>query len=159
MTSDVGYAQRTDYPDRMREIQLAFIDDPRKAALDADGLVSELLRAFTDELAQRRKELATEPGDGEAPDTERLRQSVRRYRDLIDALARTAYAHGLDVAGRGETDQAWNDPARTGLTRNDLTGNEEVQALERPEETTYQVGQNGEAEPVDLPDGTESHRD
>ena len=140
MNSDTGYVRRTDYPDRMREIQLAFIDDPRKAALDADGLVSELLRAFTDELAQRRKELAAEPGDGEAPDTERLRQSVRRYRDLVDALAQTASAHGLDVVGRAETE----------LTRNDFASTDEAQELERPEETTtYQVGENGEAEPVE----------
>jgi ABC-type transporter Mla subunit MlaD len=75
----------------MRQIQLAFIDDPRKAALDADRLASELLQASADELAQRRKELAAEPADGAAPDTENLRQTVQRYRAFVDALAQSMH--------------------------------------------------------------------
>ena len=128
MTTDVNYLGhvspgRTDYSDRMREIQLAFIDDPRKAALDADGLVSELLQSFTDELAQRREELTAKSGDDAAPDTERLRQSVRRYRELLDTLTRTA------------------SPQAVGST---AVESAQAQALERPEETTYRVGENGE---------------
>jgi hypothetical protein len=113
-----------DYADRMREIQLAFIDDPRKAALDAGGLVSEVLQSLADELAQRRKELAAKSGDGAAPDTEQLRQSVRRYRELLDTLTRAASAQAA--------------------------GSAQAQALERPEETTYRVGENGdEPEAID----------
>ena len=80
------------------QIQLDFIDDPRKAALDADRLAGELLQAGADELARRRKELAAKPGDAAAPDTEHLRQSVRRYREFVDALAQT-------MDGFGESEQ------------------------------------------------------
>ena len=83
--SDVA-AVTEDYAERMTRIQLDFIDDPRKAALDADGLVRGLLQALEDELARRRAGLTAKPGDG-APDTEELRQSVRRCRELVDALA------------------------------------------------------------------------
>ena len=79
------------YPERMRQIQLAFIDDPRKAALDADQLASELLQASADELAQRREELAAEPANGASPDTENLRQSVQRYRAFVDAIAQSMH--------------------------------------------------------------------
>ena len=92
MTSDVGYAQRTDYPDRMREIQLAFIDDPRGAARDADALVEDLVRSLVAELEQRRSELNGELNGASAdapPQTEQLRQTVRRYRELVDALVHT----------------------------------------------------------------------
>ena len=90
MTEDVGYGGREDFTERMSRIQYAFVDDPRKAALDADGLVSELLQSFADEMAQRRKELAAEPGDANAPATEQLRKAVRRYRDFVDAMTRAA---------------------------------------------------------------------
>jgi hypothetical protein len=167
-TSDVGYEQPTDYSERMQQIQLAFIDDPRKAALDADGLVSELLRSFTDELARRRAEFAAEPGDGAAPDTERLRQSVRHYRELVDTLSHVADRPAEPV--RAEADPASNglpgglpgndllanDFAGSGLTADDiagddLAGNDQAQALEEPEETTYRVGEHGEPEAVDEP--------
>jgi hypothetical protein len=124
MTSETdyaGYKSHADYTERMNRIQLDFIDDPRKAALDADGLASELLQACGDELAQRRKGLTAKPGDG-APDTEHLRQAVRRYRELVDTLAET-------MRGPDETEQA--------------------ESLSHPEETTYRVGENGEAEAVD----------
>lgn len=123
--NQADYADYADYTERMNRIQLDFIDDPRKAALDADGLARELLQACDDELAQRRKGLTAKAGDG-APDTERLRQSVRRYRELVEALARTVY-------GSHEADYAV----------------EHAEPLSLPEETTYRVGENGEAEAVE----------
>jgi hypothetical protein len=170
-TGDVGYEQTTDYSERMQQIQLAFIDDPRKAALDADDLVSELLRSFTEELARRRAEFATEPGDGAAPDTERLRQSVRHYRELVDTLSQVADRPAESVPAAADpavddlpgglqgNDLVANDFAGSGLTTddiaaddlagNDLAGDDQAQALELPEETTYRVGEHGEPETVD----------
>jgi hypothetical protein len=77
----------TDHVARMREIQLAFVDDPRKAAQDADRLVEDLVRALTADLARRRRELGA-AADASAPATEQLRLAVRRYRELVDLLAR-----------------------------------------------------------------------
>ena len=71
---------------RMQEIQLAFIDDPRQAALDAENLLADVLQSFTEELTRQRDALQSSPADG-APDTERMRLAVRRSRQLIDALA------------------------------------------------------------------------
>ena len=76
-----------DHVERMRTIMLGFIDDPRKAALDADALLAEVLRSVTEALARRRGELESEPSDAATPDTERLRQIVRRSRELVDVLA------------------------------------------------------------------------
>lgn len=73
--------------ERMRTIMLGFIDDPRKAALDANALLAEVLQSVTESLARRRRELETEPSDAATPDTERLRQVVRRSRELVDVLA------------------------------------------------------------------------
>lgn len=70
---------------RMQEIQLAFIDDPRKAALDAQNLLEDLLRSLTEELSRQRDTLQNPPLDG-APDTERMRLAVRRSRQLVETL-------------------------------------------------------------------------
>lgn len=69
---------------RMHTIQLSFIDDPRRAALDATDLLDEVVKAFADDLAQRRRALASP--DGAGADTESLRQTVRRSRELADLL-------------------------------------------------------------------------
>lgn len=76
----------TDHTVRMQEIQVAFIDDPRQAALDADDLLAEVLRSFTEGLARQRDALNSPSADG-VPDTERMRLAVRRSRQLIDTLA------------------------------------------------------------------------
>ena len=80
-------ADGQDHIERMRTIMLGFIDDPRNAALDADALLAEVLRSVTDALTRRRWELEAEPADAAGWDTERLRQVVRRSRELVDLLA------------------------------------------------------------------------
>lgn len=82
----IAYSNQ-DHVERMRTIMLGFIDDPRKAALDADALLAEVLRSVTESLARRRGELEAESSDAATPDTERLRQVVRRSRELVDVLA------------------------------------------------------------------------
>ena len=77
----------TDYDARMRAIQVTFIDDPRRAALDSDDLLAEVLQTFADDMASRRREIETEPTAGAAPDTEKLRLAVRRSRELVGLLA------------------------------------------------------------------------
>lgn len=76
--------------DRLQEIQLAFVDDPRQAALDADDLLAEALRSCVDDVGRRRRELeaAAQDGDG-VPDTEHLRLAVRRSRELIEMLSQS----------------------------------------------------------------------
>jgi hypothetical protein len=80
----------TKYTERLKAIQLAFIDDPRQAALDADDLVAELLRTIADDVARRRDELeAAGDGGSGSPDTENLRLAVRRSRELVTLLTQS----------------------------------------------------------------------
>ncbi|MEV5830431.1 hypothetical protein AB0L25_33185 [Spirillospora sp. NPDC052242] len=77
---------------RFRELQAAFVDDPRQAVRDADGLVTEAAQALARALAGRREALADGLGtggdaDAGGPDTERLRLALRAYRDLFDRVA------------------------------------------------------------------------
>lgn len=81
-----GAGAEADYAERMRRIQVGFIDDPLGAALGADDLLSEVLRAFADDVARRRRELEA-GGEGASPDTETLRLAVRRTREFVDLLA------------------------------------------------------------------------
>lgn len=87
-------AAGSEYSERMREIQLEFIDDPRQAARDADGLIEDLLRGLTADLQRRRSEFGSgllkttdAQADEVAPPTEDLRVSVQRSRELVDLLA------------------------------------------------------------------------
>ncbi|QFG26579.1 hypothetical protein [Actinomadura sp. WMMB 499] len=75
---------------RFRELQAAFVDDPRTAVRDADGLVTEAAEALARALAGHRGALADGMGteaSADAPDTERLRLTLRAYRDLLDRVA------------------------------------------------------------------------
>jgi hypothetical protein len=72
------------FRDRWRDVQLRFVDDPRGAATEAQELAEEAVESLTTMLATRKKELGGWR-DGEA-ETERLREVVRHYRDLLDRL-------------------------------------------------------------------------
>jgi hypothetical protein len=84
MTSE----QATAFHDRLHEIQASFIDDPRQAAQDADGLLAEVAREFCAGLDERRRLLGsaaegeTDGGSG----TEDLRLAMQQYRGLVDSL-------------------------------------------------------------------------
>jgi len=89
--ADSASTVESEYSERMREIQLAFIDDPRQAARDADGLLDDLLHKLTADLDRRRSDLGsgllrTDAKDA-APPTESLRVTVQQSRELIDLLA------------------------------------------------------------------------
>lgn len=82
-----GPAVAEDRLAHMRQIQLAFIDDPRQAALDAQDLLDAALRSAIEELAGDRDSLQGDPPlDGDGYDTERMRLVVRRSRQVLDAL-------------------------------------------------------------------------
>lgn len=124
VTEGVGYGGRRDFTERMSQIQYAFVDDPRQAALDADGLVSELLQSFAEEMTRRREELAAEPGAADAPTTEQLRKAVRRYRDLVDAMTRATT--GID----GSADDGFNEAVEAVDVSHEVDEAEYAQELE-----------------------------
>jgi hypothetical protein len=71
-----------DLRQRWREAQLAFVDDPRKAADDVRGLVDEAIDVVMAALRSQRDEIGAVGGD----DTEQFRVTVQRSRVFFDRL-------------------------------------------------------------------------
>ncbi|WDZ84978.1 hypothetical protein [Micromonospora cathayae] len=80
---DAGTAQG--FRDRWRDVQLRFVDDPKAAAGQAQGLVEEAIQALAAALAAQKNEISGWQDAGSA-DTEQLRQAVRGYRDFLDRV-------------------------------------------------------------------------
>lgn len=76
-------SDRDDYRRRWETVQASFVDDPRGAAQQADGLLGEVV----EHVARRRQQLHDELGGTTGgDDTEAMRLALRRYRDLFHAL-------------------------------------------------------------------------
>lgn len=143
-TGGLGYSGHWDFTERMSQIQYAFVDDPRKAALDADGLVSELLQSFAEQMARRREELAAEPGAANAPATEQLRNAVRRYRDFVEAMTRATT--GID----GSDDDRFNEPVEAGDGSGEANRSNEADEAEYARELEPLELEPQELEPQEL---------
>ncbi|WP_069162755.1 hypothetical protein [Nocardia altamirensis] len=69
-----------------REVQGAFVDNPRDAVTQADKIVSDIIYQLTTTLAERKRTLEEHcSGVGDA-DTEELRQAIRGYRGFFHRL-------------------------------------------------------------------------
>jgi hypothetical protein len=79
-----GDAER--YRARWSEIQTGFVDDPRQAVEQADGLVAEVIQRLAEGFADERSKLEQQWSRGEGVDTEGLRVGLRRYRSFFDRL-------------------------------------------------------------------------
>jgi hypothetical protein len=82
----LGPEQNTDFRDRWREIQAEFIDDPQRAAKDADHLVAEITKVFVAQAEERRNRLASSWQHEGTHGTEELRLVMRHYRSLVDHM-------------------------------------------------------------------------
>jgi hypothetical protein len=74
------------FRERWQFVQTRFVDDPHGAVKDADDLVSEVTQTLTSQFAEQRTTLESQWSAGDAPDTEELRQAIRRYRALFERL-------------------------------------------------------------------------
>jgi hypothetical protein len=74
-----------DFKARWEAIQQGFVDDPRSAVTDADGLVGDVLQKLSTTFEEQHRELEARWTGGE-PDTEDLRSALQRYRDFFDRL-------------------------------------------------------------------------
>ena len=71
---------------RWQEIQAGFVDEPRTAVQDADGLVAELMQRLAESFSNERSSLESQwDGDGDVS-TEDLRVALQRYRSFFDRL-------------------------------------------------------------------------
>jgi hypothetical protein len=75
-----------DFRSRWDEIQIRFVDDPRKAAEDADTLVAETMRRLAEIFSDERKNMEAQWSRGENVSTEDLRQALQRYRSFFNRL-------------------------------------------------------------------------
>jgi hypothetical protein len=72
--------------DRWQDIQAGFVDDPRGAVADANGLVDEVSRRVIETFTRARTELENQWSHGDEVTTEELRVTLQRYRSFFEAL-------------------------------------------------------------------------
>jgi len=72
--------------ERWRQVQAAFVDDPRKAVTEAHELVGELTQRIVDAFARERAELERQWSSGDNVSTEDLRVCLQRYRAFFSRL-------------------------------------------------------------------------
>jgi hypothetical protein len=74
----------TDYRVRFEKIQSEFIEEPKAAVEKAERLVEEAIERMTKSMHEQMQELHQHAD--RSSDTEQLRVTMRRYRDLIESL-------------------------------------------------------------------------
>ena len=71
---------------RWDEIQTGFVDEPRRAVEDADGLVAQAMKRLAETFAEERARLEGQWDRGDEVSTEDLRQALQRYRAFFGRL-------------------------------------------------------------------------
>jgi hypothetical protein len=72
--------------DQWRNIQTNFVDEPRRAVEQADGLVASAMKRLAEVFAQERSNLEHQWDRGDSVSTEDLRVALQRYRSFFDRL-------------------------------------------------------------------------
>lgn len=71
---------------RWDEVQIAFVDDPRKAVRDADELVAQVMKSLAETFSGERTRLESELQETDKGSTENLRLALQRYRSFFQRL-------------------------------------------------------------------------
>jgi hypothetical protein len=82
-------ADRDEFVSRWREIQFRFVEKPRDAVEQADGLVAEVMQRLAQMFADERANLESQWSHGDEVSTEELRIAFQRYREFFDRLLET----------------------------------------------------------------------
>jgi hypothetical protein len=75
-----------DFRARWDAIQVSFVDEPRRAVEQADGLVALAMKRLAEMLAAERAKLEGQWDRGDDVSTEDLRLALRRYRSFFGRL-------------------------------------------------------------------------
>jgi len=75
-----------DFRNRWREIQTGFVDEPRHAVEQADGLVAELMQRLAQSFSEQRNNLEHQWDASDKVSTEELRVALTRYRSFFERL-------------------------------------------------------------------------
>jgi hypothetical protein len=86
LTPLVDESERHAFLERWNEIQAGFVDEPRGAVRDADGLVAEVMQHLARTFADARGNLEAQWDRQEDVSTEDLRVALRRYRGFFNRL-------------------------------------------------------------------------
>ena len=71
---------------RWDQVQTSFVDEPRLAVEQADGLVANMVKRLAEEFSTARADLEKQWDTGGDVSTEELRQVLRRYRSFFNRL-------------------------------------------------------------------------
>jgi hypothetical protein len=71
---------------RWNEVQASFVDEPRKAVEQADGLVATTMKRLAEVFAEERTNLEHQWDRGDNVSTEDLRVALQRYRSFFQRL-------------------------------------------------------------------------
>jgi hypothetical protein len=71
---------------RWTEVQTGFVDEPRKAVEQADGLVASAMKRLAEVFAEERSNLEKQWDRGDSVSTEDLRVALQRYRSFFHRL-------------------------------------------------------------------------
>jgi hypothetical protein len=75
-----------DLRNRWKGVQTAFVDEPRRAVEQADGLVASAMKRLAEVFAQERSKLENQWDRGDNVSTEDLRIALQRYRSFFHRL-------------------------------------------------------------------------
>ena len=75
-----------DLRNRWSGVQTAFVDEPRKAVEQADGLVAAAMKRLAEVFAEERSKLEQQWDRGDNVSTEDLRVALQRYRSFFQRL-------------------------------------------------------------------------
>jgi hypothetical protein len=78
--------EAADLRERWNALQVGFVDEPRKAVQDADGLVAGAMKRLAEIFADERARLDQQWDRGGDVSTEELRIALRRYRSFFGRL-------------------------------------------------------------------------
>ena len=82
----LGEDEGAELSSRWESIQVTFVDDPRRAVEEADGLVAHVMQQLADGFARERESLEGQWSRGEDVSTEDLRVALQRYRSFFQRL-------------------------------------------------------------------------
>jgi len=71
---------------RWTDVQTAFVDEPRRAVEQADGLVASAMKRLAEVFAEERSKLEKQWDRGDDVSTEDLRIALQRYRSFFQRL-------------------------------------------------------------------------
>lgn len=85
----IADTDRDEFTSRWKDVQFRFVEEPRSAVQQADGLVAEVMQRLAQTFADERARLESQWSQGDQVSTEDLRLAFKRYRDFFDRLLET----------------------------------------------------------------------